>query len=143
MKHIPFLVKRDSFSCYHETANPPEASLQALKGVRPVSASSIGRWREHLPRVAGQLQIHGSITDDLIEFGYERDATWERRLEGITPDLSNSYHPEHFLEERFRRIQQRKRLKALKVALAHQYWVVSLRLVYRKLKRVCGVSRES
>ncbi|MEN0002261.1 MAG: hypothetical protein AAF940_15390, partial [Pseudomonadota bacterium] len=73
-------------------------SVKALRGVRPISTSSIGNWKNHLPRVAGQIALHGAITDELIEFGYEPDRSWEALLDGVTPDLADS----HFKEtERF------------------------------------------
>src|SRR5712664_1119421 len=51
-------------------------SQQALGGLRPPDAASIGRWRAHKERLAGQLRIHGPITRELIELGYERDDAW-------------------------------------------------------------------
>jgi len=83
MKRMPFLMKKASFNSYHEIAQPSKDSMMALGGVRPASSSSIGNWRKHLPRVAGQLQVHGSIPEDLIAYGYEQDDAWEKELEGI------------------------------------------------------------
>ena len=71
-------------------------SLQALGSLRPIDRSSMGVWRQHLPRVAGQLRIHGSISDDLIRYGYEPNRDWEVLLEGIEPDLKASHQPERF-----------------------------------------------
>jgi len=75
-------------------ASPAAESLKALGGLRPIDAESIGRWRQHLPRLAGQLSVHGPITRDLIEFGYEPDDGWLAELEAIEPDLSPSHWPE-------------------------------------------------
>jgi hypothetical protein len=102
MKKMSFLVKRDKFSNFHELAHPSGQSLDALGGIRPISPSRIGNWHNHLPRVAGQLQIHGSITQDLIEYGYEKNDTWEKELEGIEPDLSPSHWPEHLSKAEMR-----------------------------------------
>lgn len=96
MERMPFLEKQASFSRYHETAAPSGKSLDALKGVRPIAPDGIAAWREHLPRITGQLQIHGSIADDLIEFGYEPDDKWLTALEGVEPDVSPSHWAEHF-----------------------------------------------
>ena len=56
----------------------------------------MGKWKNNLPRVAGQIKIHGSITDDLIKYGYENDGSWEEILEDVEPDLSESHWPEYF-----------------------------------------------
>jgi hypothetical protein len=94
-EHIPFLKRKAPFSAFHKVASPSQASLQALNDVRAITTSSTGRWREHLPRIAGQLQQHGSITNELIEFGYEKDASWLKLVEGVAPDLTPSATTEH------------------------------------------------
>jgi hypothetical protein len=78
---MPFLDKTGPFSRYHEVADPSDRSLTA---------------KNHLPRVAGQIHIHGSIAQDLIEFGYEADDTWTALLTDVNPDLSPGHWPEHF-----------------------------------------------
>jgi hypothetical protein len=119
MKKMPFLVKRELFSKYHELAHPSKQSEDALGGIRPISPSGIGNWHKHLPRVAGQLQIHGSITKDLIEYGYEKDGTWEKELEGIEPDLSASHWPEHFTKAELKQGKRGKYLGIVPVMLGH------------------------
>ena len=94
-RHMPFLAPKQRFSEYHAVADPSPESLRALNGVRAIDAASIGRWRDHLPRLAGQLQRHGPITRELIEFGYEQDASWLAMLEGVEPDLKPSSLREH------------------------------------------------
>lgn len=110
MQRMPFLTKRASFSRYHEFAKPSKRSLDALRGIRPVASSSVGKWRNHLPRVAGQLQIHGqqAIAKDLIEYNYESDESWLNELQGVTPDYSESHWPEYFTPEE---LKQRTRGK--------------------------------
>lgn len=93
---MPFLEAKAPFSRYHEISNPSEESLQALGKVRPIAADGIGSWRQHLPRLAGQILIHGSISEDLIEFGYEKDDGWMVALDGVTPDVAPGHWPEHF-----------------------------------------------
>jgi hypothetical protein len=92
---MPWLVRRAPFREFHSHAEASAGSRAALGGVRPVSRDSIGNWRSHKPRVAGQIRRHGSISADLIEFGYEEDEAWERELEGVEPDLEPSHWPEH------------------------------------------------
>lgn len=98
MERMPFLKKRADFSRFHEIADPSEASIKALRGTRPIKPVSVGSWRKHLPRVAGQLELHGDITPMLIEYGYEKDDSWKQALDGIQPDTSPSHSPE-FLDD--------------------------------------------
>jgi hypothetical protein len=93
-KGMPFLSQKALFSEFHNLASPSVDSIKALRGLRPIDAENIGKWRQHLPRVAGQLYIHGPITQELIEFGYEPDDSWLALLDGIEPDLSSSHWPE-------------------------------------------------
>jgi len=95
-KRIPFLRKKAPFSKYHEVVEVSDPSKKALGGVRPIRPTSVGRWRTDKKRIAGQLKLHGSISNDLIHFGYEKDDQWVGELEGIEPDLSESHFSEHF-----------------------------------------------
>jgi hypothetical protein len=134
MKRMPFLIKKTSFNRYHEISQPSKDSLIALGGVRPASLSSIGNWRKHLSRVAGQIQLHGSISKDLIAYGYEQDDAWEKELEGIAPDLRASHFPEIFTVKRLKRWNRGKYVKALGVVVG-QYRVAQS--VRNLLKAVC------
>jgi hypothetical protein len=89
-----FLRPTARFSEFHHIASPSAKSLAALGGLRSIDTAGIGRWRRHLPRIAGQLVIHGPITRDLIEFGYEADDRWLHLLDGVEPDLTPSFWPE-------------------------------------------------
>ena len=91
---FPWLEQRYPFSSYHEHANVSAESQLAMNSVRPIAPTSLGRWRDNLPRIRGQQQVHGSLTPELIECGYESSADWEQQLEGIEPDLSRSRYPE-------------------------------------------------
>ena len=99
MEKMPFLKKRAPFSRYHEVAKPSDDSLKALGNLRPIGPASVGKWRKHLPRVAGQLEKHGSIAADLIKYGYEKDSQWLDELKNVTPDLSESRWPEYFTKD--------------------------------------------
>jgi hypothetical protein len=47
--------------------------------------------------------LHGSLTQDLVRFGYERDERWLRELAGVTPDNGLSKDADHPpLGKRFR-----------------------------------------
>ena len=82
------------FSEYHEYAQVSEKSSKAMHGVRPIAPTSVGLWKQNLPRIKGQQERHGSLTPELIECGYESSAEWERILDGVTPDFSRSLYPE-------------------------------------------------
>jgi len=92
LEQMPFLSKRAPFSRFHDYAQPPDRSVRAMGGVRPIDSSSVGRWREHLPRVAGQIHKYGPISESLVRYGYEKDDKWEALLKGVEPDLTPSYH---------------------------------------------------
>jgi hypothetical protein len=102
IKQMPFLEKRAPFSWYHEVARPSAASLDALGGLRPISPVGVGNWRNNLPRLAGQIQIHSSIAADLIEYGYENDDSWLKELAGVQPDTTPGVMPEHFTKKALR-----------------------------------------
>jgi len=94
-RRLPFLTPTGPMREFSARADPSNQSLEALHELRPIDDRSIGRWRRHKPRVAGQIRQHGPVSDELIEFGYEEDAAWLEELEGVTPDLSPSHNPEH------------------------------------------------
>jgi hypothetical protein len=91
---MPFLKQKLPFSQFHQHSKPSPQSRQAMHGVRPVSDSSIGVWRQHKARLAGQLELHGTVTDVLVDLGYERDGGWLDELEGVTPDISPGHWPD-------------------------------------------------
>ena len=93
---MPFLERNVPFSKYHEVARPSQYSRDALGSVRPIRPTSVGRWRDHRSRVAGQLDLHGPITEDLVAFGYEDDGSWRQELKGVQPDRGRSHHSEYF-----------------------------------------------
>jgi len=119
-KEIPFLKKKTLFSQYHESVSVSEASKKALREVRPIKPTSIGRWRNHKNRVVGQLQLHGPITEDLIKYGYEKDDRWLRELEGVEPDLSPSHYSEFMTFTKRRRLTFGKYLEAGRRIIEHK-----------------------
>ncbi len=66
-----------------------------MHNVRPIAPTSVGSWKQHLPRIKGQQQIHGSLTPDLIDCGYETSADWEQLLDDVVADASRSRYPEN------------------------------------------------
>lgn len=116
-RRLPFLPVRKKFSEYYQASNPSSQSLAAMRGLRPIEAGSVGRWKDHLHRIAGQLEIHGPIDEELIQLGYEDDKSWKALLKGVKPDLS----PGHFLEvrsEKFLRKLQFEQEELLPIYLA-------------------------
>ena len=91
---FPWLETLHKFSDYHLHANVSEKSKLAMNDVRPIAPTSVGKWKQNLPRIKAQQEIHGSLTPDLIECGYESSADWEQVLNGVEPDFSRSRYPE-------------------------------------------------
>lgn len=91
---MPFLAVKHRFTEYHLMANPSELSVKALKELRPIDPNSIGNWKKHLPRIKQQILIHGSISEELIRFGYEPDKSWECILDGIREKNYKTVRPE-------------------------------------------------
>lgn len=94
MDKIPFLEKKHGFSEYHLVAKPSESSLKAMRNLRPIEPVGIGNWKKHLPRIKQQIALHGSISDELIKFGYEKDKQWEMLLEGVEQGKFKTSRPE-------------------------------------------------
>jgi len=80
---IPYLKQTRLFEEFNEKISVSKKSIEALNGVRAVSTSRIGNWRNHLPRIKEQIRKHGSISDDLIYYGYEKDENWLNILENV------------------------------------------------------------
>lgn len=91
---FPWLEKTHDFSDYHEHAEISEKSVTAMHSVRPIAPTSVGVWTQHPGRIKGQQTIHGSLSPDLIECGYEATADWEHVLDNVEPDFSRSRYPE-------------------------------------------------
>ena len=91
---FPWLEKTHNFSEYHEYAQISEKSITAMHSVRPIAPTSVGVWTKSPGRIKAQQMIHGSLSPDLIECGYESTADWEQVLEGAEPDFTRSLYPE-------------------------------------------------
>lgn len=116
---LPFLKKTIPFSDFYWKAKPSSYNLAALKGVRPVSTNSVGNWRCHKARLAGQIHKYGSINNELINYGYEKDADWEKELEGVEPDMSDS-HPAVFTSEGYIKRKLRwNKFRSIRVMINH------------------------
>ena len=89
VKTYPFLIKKQSFSSYHKSASPSEASLVAMNDLRPISTKSLGSWKKNLPRIKQQLSVCPALTDILVKYGYEDNKDWLKDLDGVTPDGKN------------------------------------------------------
>jgi len=129
-ERMPFLQSKAPFSNFHKIANPSAHSLDALGGLRPISEGSIGNWRNHKERVLGQILKHGPISEDLIEYGYETDNSWERELTGIQPDLKVS-HPSAFDSQAFITKKLRwNKLRALRMYIGHSTLLLKLKSLF-------------
>lgn len=93
---IPFLEKKYLFSDFQNRAEVSEHSKQALGKIRPFKSTSVGRWKQHKGRIAGQMSLHGSLVNDLIKYGFENDIDWLQELDENDTDLSTSHFSEYF-----------------------------------------------
>ena len=91
---FPWLQTLHPFSEYHQYASVSDKSKRAMHGVRPIAPTSVGLWKNNLPRIKGQQEIHGSLTPILMDCGYESSGDWERALDGVDPDRSKSVYAE-------------------------------------------------
>ncbi len=128
-RSLPFLAPTSRFEDFHRTARPSTQSRHALGTLRPPDIASIGRWRAHKERLAGQLHRHGPITRDLIELGYEPDPAWLDELAGVVPDTTPSHWPEHHSLPR--RARRRAKLLTQIARLMVQRAVAGLRIQRR------------
>ena len=108
-KQFSWLKKIAPFSKFNEVANPSDHSAAALNGLRPVSATSIGRWTQHLQRVANQIALHGDITPWLIEHGYETDPQWQQHLPAGQALEDSFFEDKPSLARRFKQWRRRNR----------------------------------
>ncbi len=65
-----------------------------MHSVSPIAPTSVGVWTQHPGRIKGQQMIHGSLSPDLIECGYESTADWEQVLASVDADHGRSLYPE-------------------------------------------------
>ena len=91
MAQIDFLEKRADFSQFSTLAKPSHAASRALGGVRPISTASVWNWKQHLPRIKGQIERYGYMTEMLRVLDYETDLDWTSCLECITGDHSDGF----------------------------------------------------
>ena len=94
MRRFPWLEKLHDFSTYHEHAEVSEKSETAMGRLRPIAPTSVGVWQQNPGRIKAQQRIHGSLTPDLIESGYEESGDWEKTLLDVEPDTTRSLYPE-------------------------------------------------
>jgi hypothetical protein len=78
-----FLKQQHLFSEFHEHANTSEKAQISLKGLRPISTSSLTAWQAHLPRIQFQLERYPELARTLVEYGYEPNDDWLKQLEGV------------------------------------------------------------
>ena len=120
---MPFLQSKNNFSDFHGVSKPSADSVLAMGAVRPISDKSIGNWRNHKPRVLGQIQKYGSISEDLISYGYEQDNSWELDLVGVDPDLRPSHESDFYKKEFISKKLRFKYLRAFRVWF-YQSWLI-------------------
>lgn len=126
---IPLPPRLRDFAAYPWTASHAgtpalhAGAVEALGAIRPLADDGIGRWRNHLPRVKGQIAQHGPITADLMRLGYEANAAWERLLDGVPADLTPSHWPEHLGAAQRARLTWRRRWRVGVFVARRVFWM--------------------
>jgi hypothetical protein len=90
-----FLKPRHAFSEFDRVTNSSDAARRAMNGVRQISTASIGKWRQNLPRLAGQIQRFPDLPRRVVAAGYETDLAWTGLLADVEPDRADSARREH------------------------------------------------
>lgn len=117
VEEIPFLRAIHPFSRYHLVAQPSTESNNALSGVRPIGPTGIGGWKDDLGRIKQQIRLHGDISEDLLDLGYEKDSNWLKLLDGVAEVNNKSHWPEFFTKKDLNRRRKIKYKEALKRVL--------------------------
>lgn len=98
LRRLPFLRNAVPFSRYQDHipqgAGPSEQTVQAMRGIRAVSAQNVGAWRQHLPRVKAHIGRYPDLPAKLIELGYEQNTDWLKALETVPEDDQPSVVPD-------------------------------------------------
>ena len=107
MKQLNILKFKHKFSDFHLYAKPSDSTSDALNGLRPISNSGLNKWKKHLPRLKAQIIKYGSISNNLIALGYEKDKKWETLLNEISPgevvsELDSNFHSAYTKKMKYR-----------------------------------------
>ncbi len=79
------LSQNHLFSKYDQHANASKKAEISLKGMRPISDQNMSSWKEHLPRLAFQLEKYPQLTRVVRDYGYEKNDDWLKLLEDVKP----------------------------------------------------------
>lgn len=85
IEYFSFLKVLHQFGQFHHWARPSASADRAMGGLRPLDGKHLSSWRNHLPRIAQQLQLHPDMATALNRLGYEQDTKWQRELQAVTP----------------------------------------------------------
>ncbi|MCZ6617631.1 MAG: hypothetical protein O7E57_05820 [Gammaproteobacteria bacterium] len=78
-----FLRAKGRFTDYPDGVRVSEIARGSLNGVRPFDPSRINSWRQHLPRVKGQLALYPELSEILVRLGYEPNGDWASVLDDV------------------------------------------------------------
>lgn len=116
-KALPFLKPKIDFDKYHLYAEPSQASLNALKTMRPIEPKGIGNWKNHLPRIKQQIDFHGNISHSLIKLNYEKSNSWIEILKEVSPSNSKTKTAEYYNPKSLRSHKITGYLAAIKILI--------------------------
>ena len=94
---FPFLQRTYNFSDFDKVSQSSQAAQLALKGVRKISAKSVGTWQQDLPRVAAQLRAYPRMAKAVVANGYADDIAWADVCADVAPNNVKSVRASHDL----------------------------------------------
>jgi len=80
---FPFLQTRFRFEDFHLHAQTSKKAEISLRGLRPISTSSLQNWQQHLPRIQYQVLKYPDLRIAVRQYGYETDDSWLQLLDGV------------------------------------------------------------
>jgi hypothetical protein len=104
---FPFLDPIHSFSEFERYSTPDAQSLAAMNGLSAIDGSRCRKWKQHLPRVKGELLRHPEMQFDLEFRAYESDNRWQSTLADVSPQHFPCRYPDspRFWQELERRVR--------------------------------------
>lgn len=90
---LAFLKQRNIFSKWHLAATVSPRYEVALNGIRAIDCNNKTKWPSQMERIQRQIDLFGPVTNELIEMGYETDASWMHRA------FSTPQHNQQLLEK--------------------------------------------
>ncbi len=84
-QRFEFLEATGLFTHFAEHANTTPKAEISMGGLRAPDSSRINGWRDHLARLAFQVERYPDLAAAVVKLGYEANDSWLSELSGVTP----------------------------------------------------------